>query len=179
MILSQSFAILASNTSVSVRTNTAYSLRLEREMANKDLTICGGRSKSLDESSFQFHLEAKCLQARSHSSAFLVIKSGCGWIWGEANNYEIQIQFSVDTASKVTCSHMHLSPPSTCAHLHTCTLYIPNTVILYLWNRWKISPASIVVLQLGFSSPRVLAPVWPTGHCIQGFALTDSLNIKD
>lgn len=133
-------------------------------MANKDLTICGGRSKSLDESGFQFHLEAKCLQAWSHSSAFLVIKSGCGWIWGKANNYEIQIKFTVDGANKEACSHMLMSPP---------TLNISNTIIMCLWNRWKISPASTVFLQLGFWSRRVSAPVWPFGHRSQGIALTD------
>lgn len=148
-------------------------------MANKDLTICGGRSKSLDDSGIQFHLEAKCLQAQSHSSAFLVIKSGCVWIWGKANSYEIQIKFSVDTVEKwhaaVTCIRAH--PP--CVHTCTCTFHISNTVIMYLWNRSKISPSSAMFLQLAFWSWRMLAPVWPSGYCCWGFTLTHSLAIKD
>ncbi len=73
----------------------------------------------------------------------------------------------------------HAFEPTQHVYTPVCTLNISKTAIMCLWNRWKISLASIVFLQLGFWSRRVLAPVWPSGHCSQGFAMTDSLTIKD
>lgn len=159
--LSQSFirtAIKASNTSFCLWTNTAYSPRLKLEIANKILTMLCGRSKSQDESGFQFHLEAKCLQGQSHSSAFLLIKSGCGWIWDTANYYGIEIKLS--KLNNVAYIHVGWDL-TTWIQTYTHSLTHKSTAgSLYLSDRFKISPGPTVLHQSSFwFSIRVLAPV--------------------
>lgn len=71
---------------VSLRAVPAYSLRAEYKMPIKTTTtICGGRSKFLHESGFQFHLETNCPLANT-TVTFLMIISECGCKWNNANN---------------------------------------------------------------------------------------------